>query len=45
MRKLLSVFIALIGFSFIAVDVEARRMSGGKSIGKQPPKGLTPCSL
>jgi predicted lipid-binding transport protein (Tim44 family) len=35
MRKLLSVFIALVGFSFIAVDVEARRMSGGKSFGKQ----------
>jgi predicted lipid-binding transport protein (Tim44 family) len=35
MRKLLSVFIALIGLSFIAVDVDARRMSGGKSIGKQ----------
>ena len=35
MTKFLSLIIALIGFSVIAVDVEARRMSGGKSIGKQ----------
>jgi predicted lipid-binding transport protein (Tim44 family) len=35
MRRLLSVFVALIGLSFIAVDADARRMSGGKSIGKQ----------
>jgi predicted lipid-binding transport protein (Tim44 family) len=35
MRKLLSVFIALVGLSFIAVEADARRMSGGKSIGKQ----------
>jgi predicted lipid-binding transport protein (Tim44 family) len=35
MRKLLSVFIALVGLSFVAVEADARRMSGGKSIGKQ----------
>lgn len=35
MRKLLSVFVAMIGLSFVAIDADARRMSGGKSIGKQ----------
>jgi hypothetical protein len=36
MNKLLSVIIAAIAFSIAAVDVEAaRRMGGGKSIGKQ----------
>src|SRR5688500_3515297 len=35
MRKLLTVLVALIGLSFVAVDSEARRMSGGKGIGKQ----------
>lgn len=35
MRKLLSVAIALIGLTLIAVDADARRMSGGRSIGKQ----------
>src|SRR5918993_3825409 len=35
MRKLLTVFIALIGMSLISVDAEARRMGGGKSVGKQ----------
>jgi predicted lipid-binding transport protein (Tim44 family) len=36
MRKMLSVLIALIGFSLIAVDADAaRRMGGGRSIGKQ----------
>ncbi len=35
MRKLLTVFVALIGLSFVAIDADARRMSGGKSIGKQ----------
>jgi predicted lipid-binding transport protein (Tim44 family) len=35
MSKFLSVIIALIGLSMVAVDVDARRMSGGKSIGKQ----------
>jgi len=35
MSKFLSVIIALIGLSLVAVDAEARRMSGGKSIGKQ----------
>jgi predicted lipid-binding transport protein (Tim44 family) len=34
MRKLLAVFVALIGFS-LAMDVDARRMGGGRSIGKQ----------
>jgi predicted lipid-binding transport protein (Tim44 family) len=35
MRKLLSVFVAVAGLSLIAIDADARRMSGGKSIGKQ----------
>lgn len=35
MRKFLSVLIALAGLSLIAVDADARRMGGGKSIGKQ----------
>ena len=35
MRKFLSIMTALIGLSFITVDADARRMSGGKSIGKQ----------
>jgi len=35
MRKLLTVLVALIGMSLIAVDADARRMGGGKSIGKQ----------
>ena len=35
MRKLLGVMIALIGLSLVTVDADARRMSGGKSIGKQ----------
>ena len=35
MRKLLGVAIALIGFSLVAVEADARRMGGGKSIGKQ----------
>ena len=35
MRKLLSVLFAVAGLSLIAIDADARRMSGGKSIGKQ----------
>ena len=36
MRKLLSVLIALTGFSMIALDADAaRRMGGGRSVGKQ----------
>ncbi|MGZ8196772.1 MAG: TIM44-like domain-containing protein [Burkholderiales bacterium] len=35
MRKLLSLSIALIGLSLIVIDADARRMSGGRSIGKQ----------
>src|SRR5688500_1771609 len=35
MREFLSIMIALIGLSLIAVDADARRMSGGRSIGKQ----------
>jgi predicted lipid-binding transport protein (Tim44 family) len=35
MRKFLGIMVALIGLSFVAVDADARRMSGGKSIGKQ----------
>ena len=46
MRKVLSAVIALIGFSLVAVDVEARRMGGGRNVGtqreattpKQPPQ-------
>jgi predicted lipid-binding transport protein (Tim44 family) len=34
MRNLLAVVVALIGFS-LAMDVDARRMGGGRSIGKQ----------
>jgi len=34
MRKLLAVLVALVGFS-LAMDVDARRMGGGRSIGKQ----------
>jgi predicted lipid-binding transport protein (Tim44 family) len=34
MRKLLAVLVAFIGFS-LAMDVDARRMGGGRSIGKQ----------
>jgi predicted lipid-binding transport protein (Tim44 family) len=35
MRKFLGIMIALIGLSLIAVDADARRMGGGRSIGKQ----------
>jgi predicted lipid-binding transport protein (Tim44 family) len=35
MRKLLATFVALIGLSLVAVDVDARRMGGGRSVGKQ----------
>jgi predicted lipid-binding transport protein (Tim44 family) len=35
MSKLFSVLVALIGFSFAAVDADARRMSGGKNMGTQ----------
>ena len=35
MRKLLGVFVALITLSMAAMDADARRMSGGKSVGKQ----------
>ena len=35
MRKLMIVIAALAGMSLIAVDADARRMGGGKSIGKQ----------
>jgi predicted lipid-binding transport protein (Tim44 family) len=35
MRKLLGILIASVGLSLVAVDADARRMSGGKSIGKQ----------
>ena len=35
MHKFLSVFAAVAALSLIAVDADARRMSGGKSIGKQ----------
>ena len=35
MRKLLSILFAVAGLSLIAIDADARRMSGGKSIGKQ----------
>jgi predicted lipid-binding transport protein (Tim44 family) len=35
MRKFLTVMISLMGLSLIAVDADARRMGGGKNIGKQ----------
>jgi predicted lipid-binding transport protein (Tim44 family) len=35
MSRLFSVFIALIGLSLIAVDADAKRMGGGRSVGKQ----------
>lgn len=35
MKRLLSVLIALFGLSLIAVDADARRMGGGKSVGSQ----------
>ena len=35
MSKFLSVFIVLVGFSVIAADADARRMSGGKNMGRQ----------
>ena len=35
MVKLIAVFAALIGFSIIAVDVEAKRVGGGRSTGMQ----------
>jgi len=36
MKKLLSILIGLIGFSFVAIDAEAaRRMGGGKNLGMQ----------
>src|SRR5687767_14678522 len=35
MRKILTVLVALMGLSLIAVDADARRMSGGKNMGKQ----------
>jgi predicted lipid-binding transport protein (Tim44 family) len=35
MNKLLSILIALIGLSLIAVDADARRMSGGRNLGMQ----------
>src|SRR5215213_1867993 len=35
MSKFLSIIIALIGFSIAAEDADARRMSGGKNMGRQ----------
>jgi predicted lipid-binding transport protein (Tim44 family) len=35
MNKLLSILIGLIGLSLIAVDADARRMSGGRNLGMQ----------
>lgn len=35
MRKLLGLFTILIGLSMVAVDADARRVGGGKSVGKQ----------
>ncbi|MDB5901463.1 MAG: transporter [Betaproteobacteria bacterium] len=40
MRKLLSIFVAMIGLSLIAVDVEAKRVGGGRSVGTQ--RSITP---
>lgn len=35
MRKILGIFTVLIGLSMVAVDADARRVGGGRSIGKQ----------
>jgi predicted lipid-binding transport protein (Tim44 family) len=35
MRKLLGIFVALIGLSVIAIDADARRMGGARNVGKQ----------
>src|SRR5690242_4272978 len=35
MRKFLSIVAALIGFSLVAVDVDAKRVGGGRSVGMQ----------
>jgi predicted lipid-binding transport protein (Tim44 family) len=35
MRKLLSILVALIGLSLIAVDADAKRVGGGRSVGTQ----------
>jgi predicted lipid-binding transport protein (Tim44 family) len=35
MRKLLGLFTILIGLSMVAVDADARRVGGGRSVGKQ----------
>ena len=35
MRKLLGIFIALVGLSLLAVDADARRMGGGRNVGTQ----------
>jgi predicted lipid-binding transport protein (Tim44 family) len=35
MKKLLSVIIALIGLSLVAIDADARRLGGGRNIGSQ----------
>src|SRR5687768_13432911 len=35
MRKLMTIFAALVGLSLIAVDADARRMGGGRNVGTQ----------
>ena len=35
MRKFLGIFMALIGLSLVAMDADARRMGGGRNVGKQ----------
>jgi len=41
MRKVLSAIIALIGFSLVALDADARRLGGGRSVGTQR-EAITP---
>src|SRR6185503_10842261 len=41
MRKVLSAIIALIGFSLVALDADAKRMGGGRSVGTQR-EAITP---
>jgi predicted lipid-binding transport protein (Tim44 family) len=40
MRKLLSIFVAMIGLSLVAIDAEAKRVGGGRSVGTQ--RSITP---
>jgi predicted lipid-binding transport protein (Tim44 family) len=35
MRKLLAIFVALLGLSLVAIDADAKRVGGGRSVGTQ----------